>query len=96
MCKGKYSPKISEDLIVPLYQEAKAKKITMTRLVDEKLRPQMETVLTTSDLQFLLSGHKLQLDCGHQATIGHNFANTVIITSNGGGKIKTSCHECGY
>ena len=48
------------------------------------------------EFQFLVSGLKVKLDCGHLATIGHNFSNTVIIISRGGGKIKTLCHECGY
>lgn len=54
------------------------------------------TTLTTKDLQFLLVGQKFQLDCGHVATPGHNFANTVIIYSDGGGRIHTACHKCGY
>lgn len=53
-------------------------------------------LLTTEDLQVLLSGETIKLDCGHRTTIGHSLANTVIIISEGGGKIKTSCHECGY
>jgi hypothetical protein len=53
-------------------------------------------ILTTKDLQVLLAGQKIKLDCGHYATIGHNFSNTVIIISQGGGKITTLCHECGY
>ena len=53
-------------------------------------------VLTTKDLETLLSGETILLDCGHRATIGHNLANTVIIVSEGGGKIKTLCHNCGY
>ena len=52
--------------------------------------------LTTKDLEILLSGKTLKLDCGHKATIGHNLANTVIILSQGKGKIKTLCHNCGY
>ncbi len=55
-----------------------------------------DKVLTTKDLEFLLSGQKILLDCGHRATIGHNFSNTLIIFSQGGGKITTSCHNCGY
>jgi hypothetical protein len=55
-----------------------------------------DKVLTTEDLRFLLSGETIQLDCGHRATIGHSFANTVIILSEGGGKIRTLCPECGY
>ncbi|MGA2940074.1 MAG: hypothetical protein ABSF52_23685 [Syntrophobacteraceae bacterium] len=46
--------------------------------------------LTTEDLKALLVGMKIILDCGHQATPGHNLANTIIITSNGGGKITTA------
>jgi len=52
--------------------------------------------LTTEDLKFLLAGEKIRLDCGHCATIGHNFSNTVIIYSDGAGGIHTSCHNCGY
>ncbi len=52
--------------------------------------------LTTEDLRSLLVGEKIRLDCGHQCTLGHNFANTVIIYSEGGGRIKTACHNCGY
>jgi len=52
--------------------------------------------LTTEDLKLLLAGTHIKLDCGHQATPGHNFANTIIIVSLGGGKIETSCAECGY
>ncbi len=53
-----------------------------------------EEILTTEDLKFLLAGNKLKLDCGHYCTIGHNFANTLIIYSTGGGKIETFCHNC--
>jgi hypothetical protein len=49
--------------------------------------------LTTEDLKLILVGEKIRLDCGHRATIGHNFSNTVIIYSDGGGKIHTKCHE---
>ena len=47
-------------------------------------------------LQALLVGTKIKLDCGHYSTIGHSFANTIIIVSVGGGKIETYCHNCGY
>jgi len=50
--------------------------------------------LTTRDLAFLLVGNRIKLDCGHYATPGHNLANTLVIYSEGGGKIKTMCHEC--
>ena len=50
----------------------------------------------TKDLQLLLAGEKFMLDCGHKVTIGHSFANTLIIYSMGGGRIKTVCHNCGY
>jgi hypothetical protein len=52
--------------------------------------------ITTEDLQSLLVGAKIKLDCGHYSTIGHSFANTIIIVSVGGGKIETYCHNCGY
>jgi len=91
-----YSPKIKEDLIAPLYHKARADKKPMTKIVDQMLRAQLNGELTTEDLQFLLAGHKIRLDCGHLCTVGHNFANTMIILSEGGGRIKTVCHECGY
>ena len=47
--------------------------------------------LTTKDLQVLLAGEKIKLDCGHQSTFGHNLANTVIIHSIGGGRIELVC-----
>ena len=53
-------------------------------------------ILTTEDLARLISGIKVKLDCGHHCTIGHQFANTLIIHSLGGGKIETKCHDCGY
>ena len=56
----------------------------------------MKKELTTEDLKTLLTDTRIRLDCGHQATPGHNFANTIIIVSMGGGKIATSCGECGY
>lgn len=50
--------------------------------------------LTSKDIQFLLMGKKIRLDCGHCCTFGHNFANTLIIFSLGGGRIETCCHSC--
>jgi len=41
-----------------------------------------------------IKGLKIKLDCGHYCTIGHNFANTLIIISGGKGIIKTYCHNC--
>lgn len=67
----------------------------MTKLVDEKLRLS-KAVLTTTDLKALVVGKKFLLDCGHHATPGHGFSNTLIIYSEGGGIIKTTCHNCGY
>lgn len=56
----------------------------------------MKKELTTKDLQVLLADTRIKLDCGHSATPGHNFSNTLIILSLGGGKIETKCHSCGY
>lgn len=53
-------------------------------------------ILTTKDLEALLVGTTIRLDYGDRATVGHIFANTVIILSEGGGKIKILCHNCGY
>ncbi len=50
--------------------------------------------LTSKDIQFLLSGKRVRLDCGHRCTVGHNFANTLIIYSLGGGRVETWCHSC--
>jgi len=50
------------------------------------LRREKEQEITTEDLPLLLSGTKIKLDCGHYSTIGHSFANTIIIVSVGGGK----------
>ena len=91
-----YSPKIREDLIPYLHHKAKDRGVPMTRLVDKMIRPQLNGSMSTEELQFLLAGQKIRLDCGHQCTVGHNFANTMIIISIGGGKIQTLCHECGY
>lgn len=51
---------------------------------------------TTEELKVLLLGKKIQLDCGHYATIGYGFSHTIIIVSEGGGNFKTQCHNCGY
>lgn len=56
----------------------------------------MKKELTSKDLQILLADTRIQLDCGHKATPGHNFANTIIIVSLGGGRLITRCSECGY
>ena len=53
-----------------------------------------QELFSTDDLKVLLSGKKFILDCGHFCTVGHNLANTMIIYSEGGGKIKTMCHGC--
>jgi hypothetical protein len=89
-------PLIQEDIIPYLHQMSNKHKVPMTRVVDNVMRLGKTDAMTTDELKFLLSGRKILLDCGHVATIGHNFANTVIIVSLGGGKIKTMCHECGY
>jgi len=62
----------------------------------EALKIAPKEYLTTQDLKVLLVGNKIQLDCGHTATPGHNLSNTIIIYSEGGGIIKTFCHNCGY
>ncbi len=63
-------------------------------MIEMTLLPKKE--ITTEDLQTLLAGTKIKLDCGHYSTVGHSFANTIIIVSVGGGKIETYCHNCGY
>lgn len=59
-----------------------------------KKRGKDERLTTTADLQKLLKDVRLSLDCGHHCTVGHNFANTLIILSQGGGRITTVCHSC--
>jgi len=46
-------------------------------------RPIEKEEITTEDLQSILVGTKIRLDCGHYSTIGHSFANTIIIVSVG-------------
>jgi hypothetical protein len=41
MCKGTYSPKISEDLIPHLFRMGLSEKKPMTRIVDEILRDEL-------------------------------------------------------
>jgi len=60
----------------------------------EALKTAPKEFLTTHDLIVLLVGNRIQLDCGHCATPGHNLSNTIIIYSEGGGRIKTCCHDC--
>lgn len=69
------------------------------RARDEVREPSKKLVkeeLTTRDLEQLISGKRFRLDCGHRCTVGHNLANAMIIHSDGGGKLTTECHECGY
>ena len=56
----------------------------------------MKDELTIEDLKVLLGNTKIKLDCGHEATPGHNLADTIIIVSLGGDRIETRCGECGY
>jgi len=42
--------------------------------------------ITTEDLQSILVETLIKLDCGHYSTVGHSFANTIIIVSVGGEK----------
>ena len=53
-------------------------------------------IKSIEDFSKLQNGTKVKLDCGHHCTIGHNLANTLIISSLGGGRIETYCHSCGY
>jgi hypothetical protein len=50
--------------------------------------------ITTKELEEILVGLRIRLDCGHRCTVGHNFSNTLVVYSEGGGKIKTMCHDC--
>lgn len=53
-----------------------------------------DTYQESEDLKLLLCGEKFKLDCGHHVTFGHSFANTIVIFSLGGGRIKTACLDC--
>lgn len=87
--------KKSDKILIPSKNQTRRSKDILAQ--NQKNPKQLsKEIFTTKDLQFLLSGMKLELDCGHHATIGHNFSNTVIILSEGGGRIKTLCHNCGY
>jgi hypothetical protein len=60
------------------------------------MKKKVKKEITSRDLAVLLAGLRIKLDCGHWATPGHNFSNTLIILSLGGEKIETKCHDCGY
>ena len=63
----------------------------------DKYKNKPATVIRSiDDLSKLQNGTKVKLDCGHHCTIGHNLSNTLIISSLGGGRIETCCHNCGY
>lgn len=55
-----------------------------------------EAITPASEALRVLVGRPLRLDCGHRVTLGHNLANTMLVRSEGGGKLSTECHECGY
>jgi|GEM_PF-1757184 len=74
-------------------RKTKRKKVRPAEEMREPLKKLAKEELTTQDLEKLLSGKRFRLDCGHRCTVGHNFANTMIIRSYGGGNIETECHE---
>ena len=74
---------------------SRKRKIPPAHGVEEEPRSK-QPVFTTRDLQILISGKKFLLDCGHTVRPGHGLSNTLIIYSEGGGIIKTACHNCGY
>jgi hypothetical protein len=49
---------------------------------------------TIKELEEILLGLRIRLDCGHRCTVGHNFSNTLVVYSEEEGKIKTMCHDC--
>ncbi|MCK8603790.1 hypothetical protein [Desulfoferrobacter suflitae] len=59
-----------------------------------KSAKQKRELITSDELLERLKGLKIKLDCGHCCTVGHQLANTLVVTSTGGGKIRTYCHEC--
>ena len=65
-------------------------------MIDKYKNKPLTVIKSIADLSKLTLGVKLKLDCGHYCTVGHNLANTLIISSLGGGRIETSCHECAY
>lgn len=60
---------------------------------DETRQSDSGAELTDQDLQRLISGKRFRLSCGHRCTVGHNLANTMIICSQGGGRLHTYCHS---
>ncbi len=64
-----------------------ANEILLKELKQKKRRITGKGDLTSEDLKILLAGSKIKLDCGHYCTIGHNFSDTLIIHSTGGGKM---------
>lgn len=88
-----YSPKIKEEFIPIRYRLSKKAGLPMTTY-SSRNRKGGSMEYTSKDLQILLSGLRIRLDCGHRCTVGHNFANTLIIVSLGGGRVETWCHSC--
>ena len=91
-----YSPKIREDLIPDIYRLAKKQGRPMTKVVNEVLKNHISNgarrTITSDEVFNFLKDKRIQLSCGHSASIGHCFSNTLIVYSDG----RTVCHECGY
>ena len=89
-----YSPKISETLIPDIYRLAQKQGKPMTKVVNEVLKNHIpngerKSISGAKVFEFLRE-KRIQLDCGHYASIGHNFSNTVVVHPDG----KTECSEC--
>jgi hypothetical protein len=65
----------------PFIEEGKMKK---------KQKKRKRRVIESKQLKDFLKHKQIVLDCGHKASIGHNFSNTLIVLSDG----TTLCHSC--
>ena len=81
----------TELIITPMLR--KTQRIIILPDASETMKGEVRTY-TSEDLQCLISGIRLRLDCGHHCTVGHNLTNTLIIDSLGGGRLETCCHSC--
>ncbi len=91
-----YSPKISEDLIPDIYRLAKKQGRPMTKLINEVLKNHIPNgerrVITGKEVFEFLKDKRITLDCGHSASIGHSFSNTVVVYWHG----EILCHNCAH
>jgi hypothetical protein len=58
----------------------------MEKRTMKKKPPPVE--ISSRELEKLLVGLRIRLDCGHRCTVGHNFSNTLFIYSEGRGRLR--------